>query len=329
MAQTICKVCLKQFAKYTCPRCNLQYCSLTCYRSHGVRCTEGFYSENVAEELRQTTFGDEGKRQMMEILQRFHDSSESLPGTASKGPAPPDVIDEGEESRAEDREEEGLSSETLANFMAQVGQGQDLDIQESDLSPADRAAFERALANGSLARLVSPWEPWWRGQEAAHMSLSAAGTRIIRDPNPQGDVGVMPPPPSMPLPVLASLSKAQPSPHLRWQLVDILYSYCLTLYIYNGEWTPDPQGAAATAMAASAALGSQRDLAAPAPSPTSAAEAILDCLSRACRPSLCGPAGRGFAVSVLDDAHHPPVHSFRERKRCHKGQFVAVRVAAQ
>ena len=57
---------------------------------------------------------------MMEILQRFHDSSESLPGTASKGPAPPDVIDEGEESRAEDREEEGLSSETLANFMAQV-----------------------------------------------------------------------------------------------------------------------------------------------------------------------------------------------------------------
>lgn len=54
-------------------------------------------------------------------------------------------------------------------------------------------------------------------------------------------------------------------------------------------------------MAASAALGSQRDLAAPAPPPTSAAEAILDCLSRACRPSLCGPAGRGFAVSVLDD----------------------------
>lgn len=69
---------------------------------------------------------------------------------------------------------------------AQVEQGQDLDIQESDLSPAERAAFERALANGSLARLVSPWEPWWRGQEAVHMSLSAAGTRIIRDPNHQG-----------------------------------------------------------------------------------------------------------------------------------------------
>lgn len=57
---------------------------------------------------------------MMEILQRFHDSSESLPGTASEGPALPDMTDEGEESGAEDREEEGLSSETLAKFMAQV-----------------------------------------------------------------------------------------------------------------------------------------------------------------------------------------------------------------
>lgn len=25
--------CLTQFANYTCPRCNIQYCSLTCYRS--------------------------------------------------------------------------------------------------------------------------------------------------------------------------------------------------------------------------------------------------------------------------------------------------------
>ena len=25
--------CLKQFARYTCPRCGLKYCSLSCYRS--------------------------------------------------------------------------------------------------------------------------------------------------------------------------------------------------------------------------------------------------------------------------------------------------------
>ena len=35
--------CQKNFSKYTCPRCNLQYCCLDCYKKHGDRCTEGFY----------------------------------------------------------------------------------------------------------------------------------------------------------------------------------------------------------------------------------------------------------------------------------------------
>ncbi|MCL7034889.1 hypothetical protein MKW94_024683, partial [Papaver nudicaule] len=28
----ICRVCQKQFSQYTCPRCNLRYCSLQCYK---------------------------------------------------------------------------------------------------------------------------------------------------------------------------------------------------------------------------------------------------------------------------------------------------------
>ena len=38
-----------------------------------------------------------------------------------------------------------------------------------------------------------------------------------------------------PLPALASLTKASPSPQLPWQLVDLLYCYCLTTRLYNGE----------------------------------------------------------------------------------------------
>ncbi|BDA48131.1 probable zinc finger HIT domain-containing protein 2 at N-terminal half [Coccomyxa sp. Obi] len=302
MAQTICKVCLIQFAKYTCPRCNLQYCSLNCYKKHGDRCTEGFHSENVEKQLRQTITTDEEKRKMMEILRRFNESDETLPGS--------DMIEEGEESGAEEGAEEGLSVETLAKLMAQIEQGQDVEIQESDLSPEDLAAFERAVASGSLARLVVPWQPWWRTQEAAQISLSTAGTRIIytqsthEEPaGPSTDIGVIPPPPSTPLPLVATLSKAQPSPLLRWQLVEILYSYCLTMHMYNGDWTSHPQGAAVTAMEASAALGGRQDSAAPsaAPPPASAAEAVLECLARTCHPSLCGPASRRFAVSTLDD----------------------------
>ena len=75
------------------------------------------------------------------------------------------------------------------------------------------------------------------------------------------------------------------------------------LYMCQDKITSSPlhlaQGAAMTAMAASAALGGQRD--SPALPLASAAEAVLDCLGRACHPSLCGPSGRGFAVSVLDE----------------------------
>ena len=52
----------------------------------------------------------------------------------------------------------------------------------SDLTAAERAAFEAELASGALARLVLPWEPWWRSPEAQHLSLSAAGTRLLHDP---------------------------------------------------------------------------------------------------------------------------------------------------
>ncbi len=49
---------------------------------------------------------------MMEILQRFNESDETLPAA--------EMSEEGEESGAEEGAEEGLSAETLAKLMAQV-----------------------------------------------------------------------------------------------------------------------------------------------------------------------------------------------------------------
>lgn len=35
--------CLTQFSRYICPRCNITYCSLPCYKQHSSGCTEAFY----------------------------------------------------------------------------------------------------------------------------------------------------------------------------------------------------------------------------------------------------------------------------------------------
>ncbi len=50
----------------------------------------------------------------------------------------------------------------------------------------------------------------------------------------------MPEPPGEPLPRLAALSRAPPSPLLRWQALQLLYAYCLALRTYHGDWRPEP-----------------------------------------------------------------------------------------
>ncbi|KAJ8276572.1 hypothetical protein COCON_G00083240 [Conger conger] len=80
----VCGLCLSKPPFYTCPRCNVLYCGLACYRSsaHSV-CSEEFYKESVIEELRgMGETEEEGKRKMQEILLRLSRDGERKGGTA-------------------------------------------------------------------------------------------------------------------------------------------------------------------------------------------------------------------------------------------------------
>jgi len=45
--------CWKDVGKYTCPRCQLPYCSVKCYQdSEHQNCSEKFYEEEVVAELK-------------------------------------------------------------------------------------------------------------------------------------------------------------------------------------------------------------------------------------------------------------------------------------
>jgi hypothetical protein len=74
----VCLRCTKNFSQYTCPRCNLRYCSLACYKGHSVRCTESFARENVLEEMKDMTVSSESKQLMLEALNRIHFDHEGL-----------------------------------------------------------------------------------------------------------------------------------------------------------------------------------------------------------------------------------------------------------
>lgn len=72
--------CDNALAIYSCPKCNVIYCSLDCYRSRShLECSENFYKETVLEELQFVNNAKDSETKMLEVLQRVHDSNRIIP----------------------------------------------------------------------------------------------------------------------------------------------------------------------------------------------------------------------------------------------------------
>lgn len=275
------------------------------------------------QELRSIRATQDQQQRMQEILQRLHEAELADDGGSSSS-------DEGGSGSSAGggvgggggaAEAEGLSEATLHRLLArlQASDGKDIDISEEDLTPAELAAFHRALAAGELSSAVAPWQPWWLGDDAAALQLGAGGTRLVAEgeegagggaglgePDGSGG-GDLPAPPSRPLPPLAALTRMAPSPLLQYQLLDLLYAYAFTLRLFNGDYGPVAAEAADTALALSAVLAAtagsgggnateSNSAAAP-----SAASVLLSCVGHACAPPAGSREQRSFAVGVLAD----------------------------
>ncbi|KAG9451811.1 hypothetical protein H6P81_004715 [Aristolochia fimbriata] len=286
----ICRVCEKQFSQYTCPRCNTRYCSLPCYKNHSLHCTESFMRENVEEELRQMKPEEETKQKMLEILKRFNsEEAEEV-----------DSFDDGHGFM--------LSEKTIQKFLS----GNQVRLE--DLSPEEMKHFQRAIASGELSKMIEPWTPWWSKLSAKEISLSRAGAQLIRpaerdqetsvasednsedssEDNSEGQFGEVPPGPEAPLTPVSKLIKTQPSLLLTVHLVDIIYSYCFTLRLYNGDWQSDAVGAAMVILSISTVLGESSQ-------PETVGEALICCLERSCSPSYRHMGGFRFGLNVMED----------------------------
>ena len=69
-----CKICNNnQVVKYVCPKCKVPYCSMQCYKKHNESCTEEFYKSNVIQELKNTKFNEEEKKNFREKLKNYQE----------------------------------------------------------------------------------------------------------------------------------------------------------------------------------------------------------------------------------------------------------------
>ncbi|TPX38322.1 hypothetical protein SmJEL517_g00119 [Synchytrium microbalum] len=214
----VCGICGKQISRYTCPRCNLRYCTLTCYKSEKhADCTETFYKESFVAELEGKRADDGEKKHMLDILKRF-------------------------EEEQQDPLDPGMS---LEERLADV----DLDQASPDdmlslLTPAERQEFELALKAQALSHIIPVWTPWWMEAPPKVVALDTEAQKtevpdILQDIKP-----------------LEKLTKQVPADSVLLNVVDILYSYVEASRYFNGDWSVDPEAACAYIWESSGVLSS-------------------------------------------------------------------------
>lgn len=258
-----------QPARYTCPRCNVPYCSLRCYRAHGA-CAEDFYRDQVLGELRGRSASPS---RLASALRRLREQRET----------------------EDDPEDAGLRPGPAPGRLSGLWER---------LAPAEKAAFERLLSRGEAGRLLPPWRPWWWGRGAGPRLLEEVDEAAASDPQGLEPTPAKTPPepakeapaepfpgdapeasaPTVPtrIPTLASLSRGPPSPLVRFQLPNVLFAYAHTLALYHGgDDDALLSDLCATLLGVSGALGAQQVFA-------SAEEALQ------------------AAAQVLEAGEHPP-----------------------
>ncbi|XP_026767870.3 zinc finger HIT domain-containing protein 2 [Pangasianodon hypophthalmus] len=201
-----CGLCLSNPARYTCPRCNVSYCALSCYRgSAHTACSEQFYKDCVSQELRQRgRAAHEDRIHMRDILLRMRRAEGGLGGVMrelmensggqvterdtetltllSRLAEIQTDREEGHEDEVQDilqrlaqtdaEEEEGEEEEDVVTKLS----GLNIESLTEDelwtlLPEKDKQKFERLLKDGGISALVPIWRPWWEEHERDRVVL--------------------------------------------------------------------------------------------------------------------------------------------------------------
>ncbi|XP_043929039.1 zinc finger HIT domain-containing protein 2 [Protopterus annectens] len=262
----VCRLCFSALGRYTCPKCNVQFCSVSCYQGKTHQsCSEKFYKDCVFQHLKLEQSSPEQRRKMEEILLRA-------------------LVEQGVEEMAggDDDKNERAEAITLEERLA------GLDIEEASeddlwgkLTEEERKEFEELLTCGKIGAVVHIWKPWWEKHDAglvetldpdnivAKNELKEAGlydldksikqeavAKSLKGTRQQKKIKMkcreakkygsckenvnkcdIPPVSSKILPFCSLTSN--PSPLIRFSIINVLYSYTFCLKFYNGDVTED------------------------------------------------------------------------------------------
>ncbi|OAV98555.1 hypothetical protein PTTG_01812 [Puccinia triticina 1-1 BBBD Race 1] len=163
-----CLICQDSFARYTCPNCNLRYCSVECFKSQShSTCSESFYKNALLEDIQLDGSADGGSQSqaaMLEMLRRIE----------AGGPL-------------SDEDENGSDAESLELTADQLNR-LSKDELLGFLTAEQIEEFNRKVSNGDLdptfiqATINSQCQdPWWLDRQPDQSNPSSPSTVDLLD----------------------------------------------------------------------------------------------------------------------------------------------------
>ncbi|KAH8555763.1 hypothetical protein BGW37DRAFT_463953 [Umbelopsis sp. PMI_123] len=142
-----CRICQSMSPRYRCPRCNIQYCSLKCYKDEKhADCTEKFYKALVLDEVNSNRpLPSENNPAFLQKLRSLEQGDSEL-------------LDEFHESDDDD-----VETDLERRFADLDVENADLQALWSRLSPEEQQKFMHLVNSDDLElqELIGKYEPWW------------------------------------------------------------------------------------------------------------------------------------------------------------------------
>ncbi|RZF36587.1 hypothetical protein LSTR_LSTR010698 [Laodelphax striatellus] len=212
--EKLCMICSNNIGKYACPRCNIFYCSVDCYRAEmHSNCSEAFYKDCIADEIKSQETNPDAQKKMLEILQRMQQQQEDGDFDGD------DVL------FGEDDEDELVD---LADRL------KDVDLEDADtvwkcLTEEERNEFQELLKSGDIESVVPKFEPWWTVKDekkVIDLDQEEKEMEDLRKRCPKVENKVV---------QFSDLSKVSPAGTVCYNVANVLAAYSVIVRYYNGE----------------------------------------------------------------------------------------------
>lgn len=155
--------CSERTQKYNCPRCNIAYCSVACYKSSThLKCSEEFYKSCVLEEmtlqskLKNTPGPSDDVKRMYEILKRIQDDQ---PIDSDSENSDEELDSDDDDNDDENSVNEGDLSKRLAGIDLN-----DADAVWSHLTETERQEFNKMIQGEDVTSILPKFNAWWENK---------------------------------------------------------------------------------------------------------------------------------------------------------------------